>query len=145
VSKKVKEPMRAGKSGRKARAEAANRKNQQENFTARQLDHLADFEEFQATLLPAIRRDLKAGLSAKDIRKKYQAMVQARLVMTALLDPDAGKSTAAAKDIMDREEGRATENVKHTHRMEDLPDAEVDALLFSELGIKPSSKDEPSH
>jgi hypothetical protein len=125
--------MRAGKSGRRARAESAQRKHQTDNHAADLVDQLRAFEEFRTELLPAIKRDLKSGLSADQLRKKYQAWVQARLIMNALTDPDAGKSTTAAKDLLDRVEGKAKETVDHNHRLQDVPEEELDAIVMSEL------------
>lgn len=95
-------------------------------------EDLEEFEKFQKDILKAIRRDLSSGLSAKQIREKYHAMVQARLLTVALTDTDTGKATAASKDIIDRVEGRAVEKKDVTHRFKDMSDQELDAVLKSE-------------
>ena len=97
------------------------------------LDELKEFDEFKEKLLPAIRKDLTSGMSAEEIRKKYEAVVQARSIITAVTDKDSGKALAAAKDILDRSSGKATEKKEVTHKFSDLRDEELDAVLQSEL------------
>lgn len=96
------------------------------------VDALIEFEDFRSTILPAIKKDLKAGLSAADLRKKYAGLVQARQITTALTSEDEGRASAAAKDIMDRAEGKATERKEVTHKYAELKDEELDAILQSE-------------
>ena len=108
------------------------------------IDDLQDFEDFKDSVLPAIRRDLKAGLTPKEMRKKYAARVQARALTTAITSDD-GRAMAAAKDILDREEGRATEKKEVTHRYADLDDRELDAILESEEKELARMKDSLEH
>ena len=96
------------------------------------LSDLSEFEEFREKILPAIRKDLMGGMSAPDLRKKYAALVQARIITEALTTPDAGKAATLAKDVMDRNEGKATEKKEVTIKYKDLSDDELDALLLSE-------------
>jgi hypothetical protein len=95
-------------------------------------ESIKELEEFKATLLPALRKDLLAGMSEAQIQKKYAAYVQTRLVQIALMDEDSGRALAAAKDILDRTNGKATEKKEVLHRFKDLSDAELDAVLESE-------------
>lgn len=103
-----------------------------EQAMAHRLDDLAEFEEFRETMLPAIRKDLQAGMTAAQIRKKYTAYVQAAMVTTALVDPNSAARLAAGKDILDRDEGKAKENKEVTHRFSHLSDAQLRAILNSE-------------
>jgi hypothetical protein len=96
------------------------------------LSDLAEFEEFRTKILPAIRTDLMKGLSAAELRKKYAALVQARILTEAITAPDAGKITALAKDVIDRVEGKPTEKKEVTVKYADLSDEELDAMLLSE-------------
>lgn len=122
-----------------------------EEIMARNLDDLAEFEEFKNTLLPAVRKDLSSGMSAKDILKKYAAIAAARTVTIAALEVDSGKALAAAKDIIDRAEGKPKEAVTHTHIYENLTDDELDAQILSraeEVGsraLAKSAKDSNKH
>lgn len=95
------------------------------------IDALREFEEFRETLLPALRADIKSGMTPEAMRKKWQSIIQARLIQTAITSPDV-QAMAAAKDILDRSEGRATERKEITHRYADMKDEELDAILASE-------------
>ena len=95
-------------------------------------EDLAEFEEFQATTLKAIRKDIKAGMSGAEIRKKYAAIVQGRLLTMALTTEDEKTATIIAKDILDRADGKAAEKKEVTHRFANMKEEELDALLKSE-------------
>lgn len=103
-----------------------------ENDMANMLDALADFEEFRETVLPAIQKDLKAGYTAKQLREKYSAMLQARQITDALMAP-IGDGADIAQKILDRELGKATEHKEVKHKFSDLSDEQLDAILMSEL------------
>lgn len=107
--------------------------NKKLHATASRLDDLAEFEEFRAVLLPKIRGDLEKGLGAEEILKKYQSYVAARLVSIALGDADSTQAQSAAKDILNRIQGKPTENKKVEHKFEKLDDKELDAILATEL------------
>lgn len=95
-------------------------------------EDIAEFEEYRQTILKKVRKDIQAGMSAKDILKKYAPAVQGRLLTTALTTADEKVLTALGKDIMDRSDGKATEKKEVTHKFEDLKDEELDAILKSE-------------
>lgn len=97
------------------------------------LDDLESFYDYRENILPEIRRDLEKGMKPEQLRQKYAALVQARQITDALLNPDASKAQAASKDILDRTEGKAKERVDHTHRLQSLPDNELDAVLESQI------------
>lgn len=96
-------------------------------------DDLKEFEEFRASTLKAIRQDIKKGLSAAEIRKKYAAILQGRLITDALTTHDEKVAAIIAKDVIDRVEGKATEKREVTHKFKDLKDEELDAILKSEV------------
>lgn len=100
---------------------------------AKDLDTLSEFEQFRKEILPALRRDIKAGLSNEEIYKKYQAHTAARSVTIALTDPDSGKALAAIKEIHDRGTGKPKERQEVTHRLDKLADEQLDALLQTQL------------
>jgi hypothetical protein len=92
---------------------------------------LAQFEDYQ-TILKTIRDDIKKGLTPKQLREKYAPLAQARVISDMLTSDDAGKALAAAKDVLDRIEGKATEKKEVSHRFADVSDKELDAILKSE-------------
>jgi hypothetical protein len=97
----------------------------------RLIDDLAKFEEFREAILPALRVDLRSGLDAKAILTKYKAVAAARLVSTIATERDSGKATSAAKEILDRTDGKAKETKDITHRMADMSDEQIDAVIAS--------------
>ena len=99
----------------------------------RTIDALAGYELYAANILPAIRKDLEAGLSAIDILKKYSPLAAARAVTVALMEEDGSKALAASKQVIEHTVGKPTEKKEIKHQFEELKDEELDALLNSEL------------
>ena len=97
------------------------------------LDRLRAFEEFEQLLLPQLRADLKAGLTADEIYKKYEHLAAARSVTIAMAEQDSAKALQAVKEIRDRATGKAIEKKEITHKLDKLPDDQLDALLLTEL------------
>lgn len=97
------------------------------------LDDLQEFSRFREEILPVLREALSSGMSAEDIHKKFQAYAAARIVSIAAMEPDSSKALAAAKDIMDRAGGRATEKQEVVHKFDQVPDDQLDALILSKL------------
>jgi hypothetical protein len=128
---------------RHPRRKAVNR-NHVEHKMARNLDELARFEEFQTDVLPALRADLQAGLSAEDIYKKYTALAAARNITIALTDTDSGRALTAIRDILDRSGGKPTERKEVKHRMEAATDAELNSYVISQLKTLEESDEEDS-
>lgn len=104
-----------------------------DNYMTKALDDLAEFEEFKQTTLKAIRKDIRNGKGAKELREKYAAIVQGRLISDALTTEDQKVAAAIGKDVIDRVEGKATEKKEVTHKFKDMKDAELDAILKSEI------------
>lgn len=92
---------------------------------------LAQFDDYQ-TILATIRKDIKNGLTPKQLREKYAPLAQARVISDMLTNENAGMALAAAKDMLDRIEGKATEKKEVSHRFSDVSDKELDAILKSE-------------
>lgn len=96
------------------------------------LDDLAEFEQFKEEILPALRKDIESGLESREIIKKYRAIAAAKLV-TAVFIPTAQSALSAAKDILDRGDGKPTETKKVEHKFAEVADEDLDALLKSKL------------
>lgn len=128
--------MRNGAKPKAARKHRTHHHTQGKTHTNNMVDMIADlaeFEEFQATTLKAIRQDIKKGLNGKALRDKYAAIVQGRLLTIALTTEDEKTAAAIAKDVIDRSEGKATEKKEVTHKFSDMNDKELDAMLKSEI------------
>ena len=106
-------------------------KNYAEDRMLKMLDELDKFEQFKE-LLPQLQRMLAEGKSEDEIRQWAAPFVQANMVHTALTDTDTKTRVAAGKDILDRKEGKAKETKSITHRLENLTEEQLDALLMSE-------------
>lgn len=107
-------------------------RNSTEDRMVRALDQLAEFEQFKEEILPALRKDIESGLESREIIKKYRALAAAKLV-TAVFVPTAPSALSAARDILDRGDGKPTETKKVEHKFADVADEDLDALLKSKL------------
>jgi hypothetical protein len=112
----------------------------------RRIDDLIAFEEFQEEILPALRMALKEGKSAEEIYKMATAAAAARVVTIAVKEQDSSKALAAAKEILDRDGGKAVERKEVKHKYSELKDDELDALLLSETTTTtPGSSEDTQH
>lgn len=102
-------------------------------LAAKRLDDLAEFEDFKESILPVLQQALKDGLTAEQIYTKFQAYAAARTVSIVAREVDSGKALAAIREVLDRSAGKAVERTEVTHKMEKLPDAQLDALIRSKL------------
>lgn len=106
--------------------------NTEHNFV-RNLDELSDYEEYRAKVLPVLRKAVKEKWSVEKIYKEFGSYVAAKMITTALIDEDSGRSITAAKEVLDRAHGKPKERVESTHKYEKLPDDELDNLLETTL------------
>lgn len=100
---------------------------------ARALDNLSEYEEFQQKVAPRLRKAVAENWSVEKIYKEFGAYVAARMVTTALIEDDSGKSIQAAREVLDRGLGKPKERIESTHKYEKLSDDELDNLLKSTL------------
>jgi hypothetical protein len=130
--------------GKNLKTDSYKLAQKEQNAKADLVDRLMALEDFENTVLPALQADLKAGMSSDQLREKYTAIVQAQLITTAISSQAVKARLAASKDILDRAEGTATQRIEQTHRLEKLPEDQLDAILKSELdGL--DSDDEVAH
>lgn len=99
-----------------------------ENLINAKIDRYERLKEIEESFLPSIREDLRNGMKAEDILKKYKPHAAAALV-TSLTDPK--NAIAAADKILDRVDGKPVAKQETTHRFEKLTDTELEALLTS--------------
>ena len=105
--------------------------NHVDNAMSRTLDDLAAFEDYK-TIWGVVRKEAEY-LDEEQIRAKYTALLQAKLVSIALTEKDSLKALAAIKDILDRKEGKAKERQEVTHRLKDVAETEIDSLILTKL------------
>jgi hypothetical protein len=95
------------------------------------MDEISAFDEFKNEVLPSLRADLKKGLTADEIYKKYQHLAAARNITIAMTEQDSSKALAAIKDVLDRAGGKAKERKEIDLKYSNLPEDQLDALLKS--------------
>lgn len=98
-----------------------------------QVDDLLAFERFRTEIAPELREMLLNGATTKQILKRFENYAAAKILTIALTEPDSSKALAAAKDILDRSHGKATETKKIEHTLASADEKEIDALIESEL------------
>jgi hypothetical protein len=119
-----------------------NKQRAQEHRRVSLLDDLAEFEQFQEEILPALRQALKEGKTAEDIYKMASSAAAARSVSIALREQDSTKALAAIRDILDRDQGKAKERMEHEHKYGKLKEEELDALLLSEAAASDTTEED---
>lgn len=97
------------------------------------ITELEEFEEFKQQLLPILRKAMLDKKPAKEILELARAHAAARIATIAATEVDAGKALAAARDILDRTEGKPVERKEFSHKLGKLKEEEIDALLISSL------------
>lgn len=107
--------------------------HQAEDHRTRSIDDLAEFEDFRTTVLADLRRDVLAGKSPEEIRKKWANRLTAEQITIAMTDENSSTRLAAIKDITDRAEGKPKETKEISHRLGKLPEEQIDSLLYSEF------------
>lgn len=110
---------------------------------ARKLDEREAYERFKEEVLPAIQKDLQKGFTAEELVQKYHALAMARNI-TIAINPKSQDSVAlaASKDILDRALGKAKERSEVTHRMQDVPEEQLNAALLTKMKALNMSVDE---
>lgn len=119
--------------GRKQRAANMMKvKYAKERDMSKNMDDLAAFEEFRAAIAPELRRMLIKGAKDTEILKKFKSFGAARLVQIIGTGSE-GASLTAIRELFDRTDGKAPVKTENTHKFQKLPDAELDAILESQI------------
>jgi len=104
-----------------------------QNRMVKTIDEIRQYEEWREEILPLLQADIKKGLPPAEMIKKYRSMIAARQIMRAIKPEDDSVSAAAAKDLLDRSEGKPVEKKEIKHALEDLPEEQLDAVLLTKL------------
>lgn len=112
------------------------RSNKLERRMVEALDARNISEEIAAPIIPILVQAMKEGWDSDKLARhpQIQLLLTARALTIAMTEGDSAKALAAVKDIKDRTQGKATERSEVTHKLEKLPDEQLDALLQSKLG-----------
>lgn len=100
---------------------------------ARSLDELAIQDEMWSGVLQSVRDDVRKGASAEELLSKYAQLAAARVVTIAATDADSGRALSAAKDILDRSQGKAVERKQIHHKLDKVDEQQLDAILLTEI------------
>lgn len=95
-----------------------------------------------ADLAFELEADIKRGFTADDLRKKYASRIAAKSILLALASDNDAVATANIKDMTDRNEGRASEKSRIPNPLEKLTDAQLEALLRTEISDLQTSNSE---
>lgn len=104
----------------------------QEKQLASNIDELAAFEEFKLKFAPEVRKMLLSGKTDVDILKKFKSLGAARLIQIIGTGQDT-QALGAIRELFDRLDGKAPVKTENTHKFQKLPDAELDAVLESQI------------
>lgn len=107
--------------------------NREETRAVSTIDKLAAYEAFQEMVPKALREALLRGDAPDKLYKDHASIAAARVVQILTTEADSGKALAAAKELLDRVYGKATERKEVTHKYQDLSDEELEAILLSEV------------
>lgn len=126
----------------------AKTKSRQKEYATRRMNRLADklaaVEDYHANVPAELRRLLENRATPDDILQFAASLAAARLV-TELASSHAGTAMDAAKQILDRSQGKAIERIQQSHKFEKMDEQQIDALLISKLKeVGGSSAEEPS-
>lgn len=126
----------------------AKTKSRQKEYATRRMNRLADklaaVEDYHASVPAELRRLLENRATPDDILQFAASLAAARLV-TELASSHAGTAMDAAKQILDRSQGKAVERIQQHHKFEKLDESQIDALLLSKLKeVGGSTTDEES-
>jgi hypothetical protein len=117
------------------------RKQAVETQRVRTLDELEVHDSLFTGVLAGLKEDIAKGMDAMAIAKKYASLAAARTVSIALTDENSGLALAAAKDIQDRVNGKATEKKELIHSMANASEKEIDAVIASKLALLEDGED----
>ena len=124
-----------GKYGRRGGKRDYTEKNMASN-----IDKLAEFEAFQKDFLPALRQDLKNGMTSEKILKKYEAVAAARIAMSVTSKKE-DTALRAAIELQNRVSGKPIERQEITHKYESLSEEEILSKIKSlerEVDVTPT-------
>jgi hypothetical protein len=110
-----------------------NQGQKQQNEVARNLDQLAEYDEFCNRILPQLRKMLAdPNKSASDVYSVAQKEMAARMVTIALTEKDPKTAMTAIRDALDRTMGKAKETLEVHNRYEDMSDEALERMIKQE-------------
>ncbi len=99
-----------------------------EHRANRTLDKLAEFEAFDSTILPQLKKMILENWSPERIRKAFAPIMQAQMIKKGLEG-----NFKAIKDTLDRHEGTAVQRVEQKTTYQQMSKQELAALALQKL------------
>lgn len=121
------------KVGQKKGVNTALSINPEEQRMVRVLEELGQFEAWQEDVPAILKEAIVAGKDAPQLYEKFANVAAVRVIQILMTEGDSGKALSAAKELLDRHYGKATERKLIKHDLQDIPDDQLDAILLSEL------------
>lgn len=111
------------------------------------LDKMSLLDDISEEIFPILRQAIRERWPREKVfsHPVIEALLAVRQASIAIKDPDSGKALAAIKDAVDRKEGKARERIDNTHRLEKMPDEQLDAMLMARMGTTDDEEDDATH
>lgn len=116
------------KRGKGVAVRGSREKAEHDNKQARTMDALIEFDTFNATILPQLRKMVQENWSPEKIRKHFAPMVQAMAVQKAL-----NGSEKMMMDLLNRHEGMPVQKIESKTIYAKLEGRELAALALQKL------------
>lgn len=116
------------KNGKGINIRGSRRKEETQEKLARTMDQLIEFDTFNATILPQLRKMVQENWSPEKIRKHFAPMVQAMAVQKAL-----NGSEKMMMDLLNRHEGMPVQKIENKTLYARLEGKELAALALQKL------------
>lgn len=114
--------------GKKSVTKRNSTRVDQQDKMARTLDALAEFDKFNETLLPQIRKAVMENWSPERMRKHFAPIIQGQMIEKAIKG-----DFRAIKDTLDRHEGMAVQRVESKTVYQQMGGQELAALALQKF------------
>lgn len=119
--------MAKGDNFRKRQA-AQRKKTRNESYQLSLHEQLSQFELFNETVLPGLKKMVLEDWAPEKIRKHFAPLIQAKMIQEGLKG-----NIKAMQDTLDRHEGTAVQRAETTTRYSKMDRAEMAALALQKL------------
>jgi hypothetical protein len=118
-----------GKSRSERRTALLGKNGHIEDKRSRNLDKLAEYEQFDKLLMPKLKKMVLENWAPERIRKEFESFAQARVVEIGVKQGNL----AALQDILNRQEGTPVQRQEHTHKYGRMDKRELAAFALQRL------------
>lgn len=116
------------KSGKAAKARGNKNHGVAQTKQARTLDALMEFDKFNESILPQLRKAILENWSSERMRKHFAPYMQAMMIEKGFKG-----DFKAMKDVLDRHEGMAVQRVEQKTMFQKMERQELAALALQKL------------